>query len=120
MLVALGRRRHNTPLSADCDLNAGDSAAEDEHPDEGGDVDVDAYADADGVGPAVYVPVVQNPYVALAFMCMNTMSTLRTAALTQTISSMNAEFVSTRPRGWWPDGRRNWCADCSQVMSLRR
>ena len=55
LLAARKRRRYNklrrgSPLSVDRDPNPGDDGAEDEHPDEGGDVDVDVDTDADDDG----------------------------------------------------------------------
>ena len=62
--VARGRRRHNnrrrqSPLSANRDPNAGDDGDGGEHPDESGEVDVNASADAcdDGVWLGEYLPV---------------------------------------------------------------
>ena len=64
LLAARKGRRYNkfrrgSPLNADRDPNAGDDAAE-EHPDQGGDVDVGAEADPDddGVWPGEYMPVI--------------------------------------------------------------
>ena len=63
LLAARKRRRYNklrrgSPLNADRDPNAADHGAEDEHPDEGGDVDADADADDDGVWPEEYMPMI--------------------------------------------------------------
>ena len=65
LFSARKRRRYNklrrgSPLSVDRDPNPGDDGAEDEHPDEGGDVDVDVDTDADedGVWPGEYMPVI--------------------------------------------------------------
>ena len=63
LLAARKRRRYNklrrgSPPSADHDPNPGNDGAEDEHPDEGGDVDVDGDAEDDGVWPGEYMPMI--------------------------------------------------------------
>ena len=62
MLAARKRRRYNklrrgSLLNADRDPNAGDDRAEDEHPDEGGDVNAEVDADDEEVWPGEYMPV---------------------------------------------------------------
>ena len=62
LLAARKRRRYNnlrrrSPLNADCDPNPDDDRAEDEHPDEGGDVDAEADVDDEEVWPGEYMPV---------------------------------------------------------------
>ena len=58
--------RHGSPLNIGRDANPGDDGAEDEHPEEGADVDVnvDADADNDGVWPGEYMPMIMTIVVA--------------------------------------------------------